>query len=64
MNGPFSQLKSIRLKDLIFRGNHGMIFKNSGFDEIRKYRYWDKDSRGLNFDGMIEDLRAAPGKIQ
>ena len=40
-----------------------MIFKNSGFDEIRKYRYWDKDSRGLNFDGMIEDLRAAPGKV-
>ena len=40
-----------------------MIFKNSGFEEVRKYRYWDKDSRGLNIDGMIEDLSAAPGKL-
>jgi aspartate/tyrosine/aromatic aminotransferase len=37
-----------------------MIFKNSGFEEVRKYRYWNKDSRGLDFSGMIEDLRAAP----
>jgi len=37
-----------------------MIFKNSGFEEVRKYRYWNKESRGLDFDGMLEDLRAAP----
>ncbi len=22
-------------------GNHGLIFKNSGFNTINKYRYWD-----------------------
>jgi len=42
------------------RGNHGMIFKNSGFEEVRKYRYWHKESRGLDIDGMLEDLKAAP----
>jgi len=41
-------------------GNHGMIFKNSGFDEVRKYRYWKKDTRGLDIEGMLEDLSAAP----
>lgn len=37
-----------------------MIFKNSGFEEIRKYRYWHKESRGLDIEGMLEDLKAAP----
>jgi len=41
-------------------GNHGMIFKNSGFDEVRKYRYWKKGTRGLDIEGMLEDLSAAP----
>jgi aspartate aminotransferase len=41
-------------------GNHNMVFKNSGFTAIRKYRYWSKDSRGLDFNGMIEDFNNAP----
>ncbi len=41
-------------------GNHNLIFKNAGFTDGRKYRYWDASSRALNFDGMIEDLKAAP----
>lgn len=41
-------------------GNHNMIFKNSGFTEVRKYRYWHAESRGFDFEGMLEDLRNAP----
>ena len=37
-----------------------MVFKNSGFTELRKYRYWDAAGKGLDFDGMMEDLEAAP----
>merc|ERR1719445_240178 len=41
-------------------GNHMLVFKNAGFAEGRKYRYWDKESRGLNWDGMMEDIGNAP----
>ena len=41
-------------------GNHNLIFKLAGFADIRKYRYWDKENRNLNFAGMMEDLKAAP----
>jgi len=43
-------------------GNHGLIFKNSGFTELRKYRYWDKDAKAIAWDGMVEDLNNAPAK--
>ena len=41
-------------------GNHNLIFSKAGFSQIKKYRYWDKENRNLNFVGMIEDLKAAP----
>lgn len=41
-------------------GNHNMIFKYCGFKEVRKYRYWNKESKALDFDGMMEDLNNAP----
>lgn len=41
-------------------GNHNLIFRLAGFAEIKKYRYWDKENRNLNFAGMVEDLKAAP----
>lgn len=41
-------------------GNHNLIFRLAGFAEIKKYRYWDKENRNLNFAGMLEDLKAAP----
>ncbi|CAH1237325.1 unnamed protein product [Diabrotica balteata] len=40
--------------------NHKLLFKNAGFEEERSYRYWDNKTRGLDFNGMIEDLRNAP----
>jgi len=43
-------------------GNHGLIFKNSGYTELRKYRYWDQSGKNLNLTGMIEDLANAPPK--
>lgn len=27
---------------------------------MRKYRYWSASTRGLDFEGMMEDLRNAP----
>jgi len=41
-------------------GNHNLIFKLAGFTDIRKYRYWSTETVGLDFDGMLEDLKAAP----
>ena len=39
--------------------NHNAVFKDSGL-EVVKYRYYNKDTIGLDFDGMVEDLKAAP----
>ncbi|WFD02587.1 aspartate transaminase [Malassezia obtusa] len=40
-------------------GNHIPIFKNSGF-EVKHYAYYDKNTCGLDFEGMVRDLKAAP----
>ncbi len=39
--------------------NHNAVFKDSGL-EVVKYRYYNKDTIGLDFDGMVADLKAAP----
>jgi len=43
-------------------GNHGLIFKNSGYTELRKYRYWDNKAKAIAWEGMVEDLNNAPAK--
>ncbi|EGN99351.1 hypothetical protein SERLA73DRAFT_108809 [Serpula lacrymans var. lacrymans S7.3] len=40
-------------------GNHTPIFKDSGL-EVRGYRYFDKKTVGLDFNGLKEDLQNAP----
>lgn len=40
-------------------GNHVPIFKDSGL-EVKQYRYYDKNTLGLDHKGLIEDLKAAP----
>ncbi|XP_049860792.1 aspartate aminotransferase, cytoplasmic-like [Schistocerca gregaria] len=40
--------------------NHEKILHNSGFNEIRQYRYWDPATRSLDIDGLINDLSTAP----
>ncbi|OOF98209.1 hypothetical protein ASPCADRAFT_205471 [Aspergillus carbonarius ITEM 5010] len=39
--------------------NHGAVFKDSGL-EVDKYRYYNKDTIGLDFEGLIADIKAAP----
>lgn len=43
--------------------NHRALFTQAGF-EVGSYRYYDAAARGVNFDGMLADLKAAaPGTI-
>ncbi|CEI89409.1 Putative Aspartate aminotransferase [Rhizopus microsporus] len=40
-------------------GNHIPIMKNAGLS-LEKYTYFDKQTNGLNIDGMLEDIYKAP----
>ncbi|KAI0347998.1 PLP-dependent transferase [Trametopsis cervina] len=42
-------------------GNHTPIFRDSGL-EVKQYRYFDKKTVGLDFEGLKEDLRNIPEK--
>ena len=39
--------------------NHNAVFKDSGL-KVEKYSYYNKDTIGLDFDGMIADIKAMP----
>lgn len=39
-------------------GNHTPIFKDSGL-EVKQYSYYDKKTVGLDFEGMIKDLKVS-----
>jgi aspartate aminotransferase len=39
--------------------NHNAVMKDSGL-EVAKYRYYNKDTIGLDFEGMVADIKAAP----
>lgn len=39
--------------------NHTAVFKDAGLT-VEKYRYYNKDTIGLDFDGMIADIKALP----
>ena len=39
--------------------NHKAVFSDSGL-EVKQYKYYNKDTIGLDFDGMVADLKAAP----
>ena len=36
------------------------MFLNAGFQTYKSYRYWNEATKGLDFEGMMEDLRNAP----
>ncbi|XP_055447456.1 aspartate aminotransferase, cytoplasmic [Psammomys obesus] len=40
--------------------NHNAVFAAAGFTDIRSYRYWDAEKRGLDIDGFLSDLENAP----
>jgi len=54
----FLKGKAIYLSDPTW-GNHKKIFAESGL-QVKSYRYFDPTTKGLNFDGMMADLSAAP----
>ena len=37
-----------------------MIFKDCHYANVSAYRYYDPKTRGFDFHGMLEDLKAAP----
>ncbi|KAH8906642.1 hypothetical protein BR93DRAFT_968230 [Coniochaeta sp. PMI_546] len=39
--------------------NHAAVFKDAGL-AVEKYRYYNKDTIGLDFQGLLADLKAAP----
>ena len=41
--------------------NHKAVFKDSGL-EVEQYRYYNKDTIGLDFDGLVEDLKKIPAR--
>lgn len=40
--------------------NHENIFVEAGFSPVRKYRYFDPKTKGVDIAGMLEDLTNAP----
>jgi aspartate aminotransferase len=41
-------------------GNHPAIFKDAGVTDVRQYRYFKDDTRSLDLEGMLADLKGAP----
>ncbi|KAI9820681.1 MAG: aspartate transaminase aat1 [Pycnora praestabilis] len=39
--------------------NHNAVFKDAGL-QVEKYRYYNKDTIGLDFQGMLADIKASP----
>ena len=37
-------------------GNHTPVFRDSGLD-VKNYRYFDKKTVGLDFEGLTQDLK-------
>ncbi|EGD77935.1 glutamic-oxaloacetic transaminase 1 [Salpingoeca rosetta] len=53
------QNSSVYLSDPTW-ANHKAIFTEAGFGgAIKSYRYYNRDTRGLDFDGLMEDLENA-----
>lgn len=40
--------------------NHQKVFYSAGFTDGRSYRYWDPQTRSIDFDGFVADLKNAP----
>ncbi|EGD90926.1 hypothetical protein H112_01509 [Trichophyton rubrum D6] len=41
--------------------NHAAVFKDAGLT-VEKYRYYDQNTIGLDFDGLLQDMQSAPDK--
>jgi len=38
-------------------GNHTNIFQDAGVKDVRSYRYYKAETRGLDYEGFLADLR-------
>ena len=38
-------------------GNHRAILTDAGCTDIREYRYFKNETRGLDYEGMMDDLK-------
>lgn len=56
--GKFYPVKKIYIPDPTW-GNHISIFEHCGLEVVR-YRYYNRATNGLDLEGMMEDIRAAP----
>lgn len=54
----YAPVKKIYIPDPTW-GNHIQIFQEAGL-EVMRYRYYDRSTNGLNLEGMLEDVKAAP----
>jgi aspartate/tyrosine/aromatic aminotransferase len=39
--------------------NHNAVFASSGFEDVRSYKYWDAQNRGLDLAGFLGDLEVS-----
>lgn len=44
---------------LFFSENHNAVFSSAGFEDVRPYRYWDAEKRGLDLAGFLGDLEVS-----
>lgn len=40
------------------------MFANAGFKDIRTYRYWDAAKRGLDLEGLLEDMEVGKSALE
>lgn len=39
--------------------NHNAVFSSAGFEDVRSYKYWDAEKRGLDLSGFLRDLEVS-----
>lgn len=44
--------------------NHNGVFSAAGFKDIRSYRYWDAEKRGLDLQGFLSDLEVGDIEVK
>ena len=47
----------VRIHDIV--GNHQGILRETGYTDVREYRYYKKETRGLDYEGMLEDIKVS-----
>ena len=48
---------------LFILANSPIFLGAGGFSQIKEYRYWNAETKSLDFEGMIEDLQVSVKKL-